>query len=585
MLLLERLTATRRCPSRSRSRSTCCRPNGDRSRDDAAAEAGVHRRSISRGEAALLPRPRAPVRPARPRGRPRRPIAPRSCRGSGFSRCRRDCRIFQQKTVPDIVKKVFNDCGVTDVQREASPARTPRATTACSIARRDLAFMSRLLEEEGIFYFFEHTDKAHARARRRAGGGEAGARVEDQHDDRRRGGARRTTSSRRSRWSTRSERQGHARGLQRHGAEAKLESTIAGSRTALGAQRELRLSRESSPSADDGDALAGCGWRIGVARAHRSRRRTNYRGLRQRPEGESPTIIARDVNQCVSLALGCTTRRPSRRLSHQRRRRGVHASRRRSTAFRRPCHYRPAARHAEVDRARHADGGRRRPGGRGDLRRQVWPREGAVLLGPRRARRTRRARAGCACRALGRQDSGASSTFRASARRSIVDFLEGDPDRPIITGRVYNAEQMPPYDAAGQQTQSGLKIAQLARAAHRRTSTSSASRTRRAAKRSTCTPRRTSTRSWRTTRRAQVGARPHHDDQEQRDEDGRTKGTTTTTITKGNQTLTVAEGNQTITVSGRSDDRPSTRASRRSPSRAIDDHVKTGQARAHGQDR
>ena len=26
----------------------------------------------------------------------------------------------------------------------------------------------------------------------------------------------------------------------------------------------------------------------------------------------------------------------------------------------------------------------------------------------------------------------------------IVDFLEGDPDRPIITGRVYNADQMPP---------------------------------------------------------------------------------------------------------------------------------------------
>jgi len=39
----------------------------------------------------------------------------------------------------------------------------------------------------------------------------------------------------------------------------------------------------------------------------------------------------------------------------------------------------------------------------------------------------------------------------------IVDFLEGDPDQPIITGRVYNAEQMPPYDLPGNQTQSGMK--------------------------------------------------------------------------------------------------------------------------------
>jgi type VI secretion system secreted protein VgrG len=39
----------------------------------------------------------------------------------------------------------------------------------------------------------------------------------------------------------------------------------------------------------------------------------------------------------------------------------------------------------------------------------------------------------------------------------IVDFLEGDPDQPIITGRVYNAEQMPPYALPGNQTQSGIK--------------------------------------------------------------------------------------------------------------------------------
>lgn len=39
----------------------------------------------------------------------------------------------------------------------------------------------------------------------------------------------------------------------------------------------------------------------------------------------------------------------------------------------------------------------------------------------------------------------------------IVDFLEGDPDQPIITGRVYNASQMPPYGLPGNATQSGWK--------------------------------------------------------------------------------------------------------------------------------
>ncbi|MFO7179179.1 MAG: type VI secretion system tip protein VgrG [Pseudomonadota bacterium] len=39
----------------------------------------------------------------------------------------------------------------------------------------------------------------------------------------------------------------------------------------------------------------------------------------------------------------------------------------------------------------------------------------------------------------------------------IVDFLEGDPDRPIITGRVYNADNMPPYTLPENRTQSGIK--------------------------------------------------------------------------------------------------------------------------------
>jgi type VI secretion system secreted protein VgrG len=39
----------------------------------------------------------------------------------------------------------------------------------------------------------------------------------------------------------------------------------------------------------------------------------------------------------------------------------------------------------------------------------------------------------------------------------IVEFLEGDPDRPVITGSLYNAVQMPPYTLPGGKTKSTIK--------------------------------------------------------------------------------------------------------------------------------
>lgn len=39
----------------------------------------------------------------------------------------------------------------------------------------------------------------------------------------------------------------------------------------------------------------------------------------------------------------------------------------------------------------------------------------------------------------------------------IVDFLEGDPDQPIIIGSVYNAREMPPYKLPDEKTKSTVK--------------------------------------------------------------------------------------------------------------------------------
>ena len=50
-----------------------------------------------------------------------------------------------------------------------------------------------------------------------------------------------------------------------------------------------------------------------------------------------------------------------------------------------------------------------------------------------------------------------SVTIPRIGQEVLVSFLEGDPDRPIITGRVYNADQTPPYPLPSKKMVSGLK--------------------------------------------------------------------------------------------------------------------------------
>ncbi len=69
---------------------------------------------------------------------------------------RSQCRIFQHIAVPDILKKVF--AGL-DVKLELQGTFEPR-DYCVQYRESDFDFASRLMEEEGIYYFFKHSDGA-----------------------------------------------------------------------------------------------------------------------------------------------------------------------------------------------------------------------------------------------------------------------------------------------------------------------------------------------------------------------------------------------------------------------------------------
>lgn len=71
-----------------------------------------------------------------------------------------DCRIFQRQTVPQIVKEVVDKLGFSDYEMRLTGSY-PVWDYCVQYRESDLAFLSRLLEHEGIRYFFEHSSSRH----------------------------------------------------------------------------------------------------------------------------------------------------------------------------------------------------------------------------------------------------------------------------------------------------------------------------------------------------------------------------------------------------------------------------------------
>src|SRR5215475_5520142 len=71
-------------------------------------------------------------------------------------------RIFQAKSVPDILQAVFTTAGLTSDQFRMSVQQTYEARDYCVQYREtDFNFACRLMEEEGIWWYFEHSETNH----------------------------------------------------------------------------------------------------------------------------------------------------------------------------------------------------------------------------------------------------------------------------------------------------------------------------------------------------------------------------------------------------------------------------------------
>ena len=70
-------------------------------------------------------------------------------------------RIFQKMSVQDIIKKVFADANFSAYSMQMSTAGSKPREYCVQFRESDFHFVSRLMEEEGIYYYFAHAEDGH----------------------------------------------------------------------------------------------------------------------------------------------------------------------------------------------------------------------------------------------------------------------------------------------------------------------------------------------------------------------------------------------------------------------------------------
>ncbi len=360
----------------------------------------------------------------------------------------RDCQVFQDKDVLEIVEDVFDTQGYPDYEIRCT-RNYPVRDYCVQYRETHLNFVSRLLEEEGIFYFFEHTEDKHTLVIT---------------DNNRKMSPCPGQETARLRQEEIPEEDVVTGLIQEHSVNAgemsladydylqpslSLASSISGD--GKGEVRDYHPRQFTSR--EEGDRKARLLMETEESRRQVVRGESTCRGFRSGHRFELEGHYRRDVNREYALV----EIRHSGSAGEIRSGEGGSLDYRNEfVAIPHDVPYRPP-RNAEkpvVHGSQTAvvvgkSGEEIWTDEHGRIKVQFhWDREGEFDE-----------KSSCWIRVASRwagKTWGELHTPRIG-QEVVVDFLEGDPDRPLVTGSVYNADYPPPYDLPGDKTRSGVK--------------------------------------------------------------------------------------------------------------------------------
>ena len=367
-----------------------------------------------------------------------------------------DCRIFQEMTVPDIVKKVFADHPTSKFKDELTGSyRT--WTYRVQYRETDLSFVCRLLEEEGIYFYFLHEDGKHTLVL--ADSYSAHTEIPGSPlpfiapDDISRGDIEHITA-----WNPAREIQPAAYShedydFERPSVDLRTQKVV--SPSVLPASYEVYDYPGEYLQKGDGEASVAVRIDEHIAQFETAEGGTNAKTMQAgglfkledwpRSGEKSEHLV---VSASYELEFNDYESMDRRGSKYQCRFVAIPSKQQFRPRRLTPKPFVQGPQTAVVVG----------PGG-DEIYTDKYGRVKVLFHWDRAGKKTRDENCSCWIRVsqpwAGKAWGGV--TIPRIGQEVIVDFLEGDPDEPIITGRVYNAEQMPPYALPANMTQSGLK--------------------------------------------------------------------------------------------------------------------------------